>query len=557
MFKLVFVLAVSAVFAAPKIYATVEDAMKAAEEELSRLGEVVATPDATSAKAEKEAMQLVGQAERDPVHEGLTGATVNLGSVEDVVDHSVNTPAVESSTPPTAVASNEVPMAKHSSNHRISEDHKVPHMTESKPVAHHHEEVVDVASHLLDDDEGFVSGGSRPSAPQYFNTGFPQTQTPFLSGLQSPELNTNEMGMPQQFMGMGMGMGMTPPQQGAPQFPQFQMPQMPMMGMAGPQQMPLSGMPMGAQMPQFQMPMMGMQQQQPQFQMPQMNMGTQMPQLPMPNLAQIQQLMDQFKATIPNLPRLDSVVQSGLFQNIQPNGNVLAHKSKKHQANSFLQSDLPARLAREGKRTQNEQQQHSPWEMMLAQQGQGTLPQMPQMPQMPNMMMNPFGQASNGGQNNMPMMMPNMMMNPFGQASNGGQNNMPMMMPNMMMNPFGGMMQNMPSPMGFNPFGQQQQQQQQQDDKAEDEAEEEGQVAMDEPIVPLHLRHAAKKPTPSMPKHHIGNMHINGKPSAKVQHVENLKEEDRDAFGDEEVKVSKQHTAAKKSVHSAKFHKKH
>jgi len=67
----------------PKVYESEDEAVRAAEKELSLLGESVDGSLTLKKIAEKEALNIAQDAEKDPMHDGMEGIKVDLGEMED------------------------------------------------------------------------------------------------------------------------------------------------------------------------------------------------------------------------------------------------------------------------------------------------------------------------------------------------------------------------------------------------------------------------------------------------------------------------------------------
>eukprot|EP00300_Choanocystis_sp_HF-7_P030046 c38798_g1_i1.p1 GENE.c38798_g1_i1~~c38798_g1_i1.p1 ORF type:complete len:221 (+),score=45.93 c38798_g1_i1:31-663(+) len=128
--------------ASPVLYSSVDEARRAAEEELSKLGELIDTSEPVSAKAETEALKLVTEAEKNPMHQDLYGATVDLGAIDDPADRvapetatsehkaapKLELPVNKNEQSKTQVSEADIPMA-----HRATGTHGASHGTRPVP----------------------------------------------------------------------------------------------------------------------------------------------------------------------------------------------------------------------------------------------------------------------------------------------------------------------------------------------------------------------------------------------------------------------------------------
>eukprot|EP00301_Raphidiophrys_heterophryoidea_P009829 c14831_g1_i1.p1 GENE.c14831_g1_i1~~c14831_g1_i1.p1 ORF type:complete len:424 (-),score=116.02 c14831_g1_i1:88-1359(-) len=197
-----------AMTAAPKLYSSVDEAKKAAEEELKTLGEEVDSNTPAAHKAEQEALKIAANAAVDPMHEGMEGMQVDLGQVEDEhpvpksapVANNIPRPATqpifvapvrfvdtqnEQATKPQSKSS-DVPLAHHNAQQKKAQFRAATFRSVSETPRN---DGVPAPSHnLMSDDSLPMFGASRPSAPQVWGQMPTNTMGMFMPQQQQQQL---------------------------------------------------------------------------------------------------------------------------------------------------------------------------------------------------------------------------------------------------------------------------------------------------------------------------------------------------------------------------------
>merc|ERR1712226_127681 len=201
-------------------YASEEEAIKAAEEQLAAMGDVVSSPSVVTGKAEAEALRLANEAKAAPEHSDMTGVKVELGEVEGVESADNKEGAAVSSTEQEEKKTTEdavvekvkvdthnegkeqrlVDEVTDAKRHHLRRNSRGVHLNQQLSVKPAPEMLPDGSFNLLDDEghrpayQGMI--GSRPSAPQFGGMGGPPSPLGGVGGGSDPF---------QAMMGMGLG----------------------------------------------------------------------------------------------------------------------------------------------------------------------------------------------------------------------------------------------------------------------------------------------------------------------------------------------------------------